>query len=135
MLAKRKIEIYLDDKRVGIFRRQNLIQHFCNDPHASKIILVDKFSYDVEKQFTENKIISIELTPDNKISDSQALQFIKFSVHPTVADISFIASLAAPLHIYTIGHSIDFPFPLNYLCRFDENSNKKAGQKNQQQKS
>lgn len=132
MLAKRDIPIHLDDKRVEIFKRQDLLHYFCIDRNAAKIILVDQLAHDIKKQFAEEKIISIELTPDEKVSESDGLRFIKFSVHPTMADISYIASLAAPLHIYTIGHSIDFPFDLSYLCRYNENNDKKnrAKQKN-----
>lgn len=108
----------LDNERIKALKTRDILQHFCKERDAAKIILVDQLDIsNVEKQFVDEKIISIELTPDDKVSDSDGLRFIKFSVHPTMADISFIATITAPFHIYTIGHSIDFPFKLNYLCR------------------
>lgn len=117
-LIEMDIKIYVENERVKVLRRPNILQHFCKDRNAAQIILVDQINtHNVEKQFTEEKILSIELRPDDKVSNTKALQIIKFSVHPTIADISFIATLTAPLNIYTIGHSIDFPFKLSYLCR------------------
>lgn len=130
MLAKRDIRIYLGDERLEIFKRQDILHYFCNDPNEADIILVNRLDINsIEKQFVEEKIISIEFTPDDKLSDSNGLQFIKFSIHPTMPDINYIATLAAPLHIYTIGHSIDFPFKLDDFCRFNENSNKTKSNK------
>lgn len=130
MLAKRDTKIYLDDKRVEMFKRPNILHYFCNESNAAKIILVDQLDIgNVQKQFVDEKIVTIVLTPDHKVSDLNGLRFVKFSVHPTMADISFIATLAAPLHIYTIGHSVDFPFELSYLCRFNDNNHKKQSNK------
>lgn len=118
MLAKNKINIHLGNERVKVVKTRDVSQHFCRDRNAAKIILVDHLDvHNVEKQFADKKIISIELTPEHKVSKSDALQFIKFSVHPTMADISVIATLTAPLQVNTIGHSIDFPFDLSFLCR------------------
>lgn len=117
-LAKTDIKIYLENERIKTIKTPDFLQYFCKERSEAKIILVDQLdTNNVEKLFVDEKIISIELTPDDKISNSDGLRFIKFSVHPTMADISYIATLTAPLHIYTIEHSIDFPFKLNYLCR------------------
>lgn len=117
-LAKMGYTIYLDNERVKFLKTPDLAQYFCKDRNAAKIILIDQLdAQNVEQQFVDEKIISIEFTADDKVCDSHALRFIKFSVHPTMADINHIATLTAPLHIYTIGHSLDFPFKLSYLCR------------------
>lgn len=132
MLAKKGIKVFLDDKTTEIFKRQDILHHFCNDRNEAKITVVNHLdTNNVEKQFTESKIISIAFTSDRKGSESNAVQFIRFSIHPTMADISFIAGLAAPLNIYTIGHSIDFPYDLNYLCRYDEKNDRKNRPKSQ----
>lgn len=134
MLAERDIDIQLDEKRVEIFKRQNLLNYFCTDSNEAKITLVNHIDRNtVKKRLIDEKIISIEFTSDDRKS-LNGLRFIKFSIHPTMADISFIASLAAPLHVYCIGHSIDFPFDLSYLCRYDEKNDRNKS-KNTTQKS
>lgn len=88
----------------------------------------------------ESKIIKIKLEPDlskipevPKRPETQShtdekfvknLKVVQFSVHPTMADIQYIASLTSPLHINPIGGLATFPFDLNYLCRFDDNIDK-----------
>lgn len=70
------------------------------------------------------KIISIKLTTDSNTKSSDGLRFVKFSKHPTMQDIHYIAHLTAPLHIYTSGEPISLPFNLNHLCRYDETYDK-----------
>lgn len=117
MLAKNGIKIYLDNKRKEIFKRQDMLENFCNDLNEANIILVDTIAVDIEKQRLDDKIIIIKFVPELNEPDSKSLKLIRYSVHPTIADISFIATLAAPLNIYTIGHSIDVPFDLRLMCR------------------
>lgn len=135
-LAKMGIKIYLDNERIKVLRTRDVLPHFCKEKNEAKIIVVDQLDiHNVGNQFVDEKIISIELTPDDKVSDFDGLRFIKFSVHPTMADICFIATLTAPFHIYTIGHSIDFPFKLNFLCRSEDSvaiMQKKKNQAKQQ---
>lgn len=126
MLAKKDIKIYLDDKSVEIFKRQDCLHYFCNVRNAAQIVLVNHIDVDsCEKRFIDEKIITIAFTSDRKESDTYGLEFIRFSIHPTMGDISYIAGLASPLHIYTIGHSIDFPFELSHLCRHDEKTDER----------
>lgn len=107
MLAKNGFKIHLTEKLTEIFETQKLLQYFCNEPNKANIILVDKLSNDVAKQFVEEEIVTIILTPDHHVSDSKALQYIRFSVYPTMADIIYMNTLANPYRIHSIGHETD----------------------------
>lgn len=76
------------------------------------------------RQFKDENIISIKLSPETDEPSSESLHVIKFSIHPTFSDIHNIVNIAAPLSINAIGYSIDIPFDLSYMCRYDENDSK-----------
>lgn len=107
MLAKDGIRIFLGEKRAKIFKKQDVLHHFCDDPNEAHIIIVDELPRDIEKRFVEERIVSIKFEPQETLSYSKALHFIQYSNYPTMADIYHIASLAAPSHILSIGPYVD----------------------------
>lgn len=117
MLAENGVKIHLNEKCAKIFGEQNLVQHFCKDQNDADIILVDKFSSDIQKQFVEKKIVTIVLSPDQLPIGEKCLEYIKYSAYPTMADIHYIANLANPIEIHPVGPATGFPFELNQLTR------------------